>query len=223
MVELTTLHGMRSRTVTHVCVGGKMNRLLLGTEPFTGLSFVISALYKRYAVGLLSGALLVLCGCTDNEVKALDELANGPKEREMSGKVLAAMPANQIAMLASFKAACESYKNQPNEIKKSEVYRGTAEIYQKVGNIKDWVGVLRTISTNQGGASAILIISFASSVIKDEDVVFGSAVYKSASEMSEDQPVVFSGRWLEDYNVTEQGKVCDPNFLISLTDLAVLR
>lgn len=194
-----------------------MNRPLLSTGPFTGLSFVISTLYKRYAVGMLSGALLVLCGCTDNELKAMDALANGPKEREMSGKVLAAMPANQIKMLANFKTACESYDNQPNEIKKSEVYRGTAKIYQKVGNIKDWAGVLRTISTNQGGSSAILIIDFASSMIKDGEVRLGSAVYKSASDMSEDQPVVFSGRWLKDNNVSERGKVCNPDFLISLT------
>jgi hypothetical protein len=47
-------------------------------------------------------------------------------------------------------------------------------------------------------------------------------VYKAAAELSEDQPVVFSGQLLRDYNVTERDKVCNPDFLINLTAIRKL-
>jgi hypothetical protein len=177
----------------------------------------------RVCVGALLACIFVmLTGCTDNEVKAIDRLANGPAERQMREKVLASMAANQSKLLDSFRSTCATYDSQPNEIKKSEVFRGSASIYREVGQIKDWSGILRGISTDQGGSTATLRIHMGSSTLWDKEVRIGSAVYKAVAELSEDQAVVFSGRMLRDYNLSERGKVCNPDFLITLTSIRKL-
>jgi hypothetical protein len=162
-------------------------------------------------IALLMGFPLALAGCTDN-----------PAERRMQEKVLASMPANQSRLINSFWATCATYDGQPNEIKKSEVFRGSSSIYREVGQIKDWSGILRGISTDQGGSTATLRIDMGSSTLWDKEVRIGSNVYKAAAELSEDQTVLFSGRMLRDYNVSERGKVCNPDFLITLTAIRKL-
>ena len=162
---------------------------------------------------------ILLVGCTRVEVEAIDRLANGPLEREMREKVAAKMPINQNQLIENFKTACRLYDDQPNDIKKSEIYRGTESFYRKMGAVKDWVGILRTISTDQGGSVATLMIDFGSSTVRDREVVLGSSVYKSAADLAENQLVLFSGRRLRDYNATERGKVCNPDFLIDLTSI----
>jgi hypothetical protein len=177
---------------------------------------------RLYVSALLMSISLTLAGCTDNEVKAIDHLANGPAERQMREKVLASMPANQSKLIDRFSSTCATYDSQPNEIKKSEVFRGSSAIYREVGQIKEWSGILRDISTDQGGSTATLRIHMGSSTLRDKEVRIGSSVYKAAAELSEDQTVVFSGRMLRDYNVSERGKVCNPDFLITLTAIRKL-
>lgn len=171
---------------------------------------------------LLLGFVLALAGCTENESKAIDRLTNGPAERQMREKVLASMPANQSKLLESFRSTCNKYDGQPNEIKKSEVFRSSSSIYREVGQIKDWAGIIRGISTDQGGSTAALRISMGSSMVWDKEVRIGSAVYKAAAGLSENQTVIFSGRLLRDFNLTERGKLCDPDFMITLTAIRKL-
>ena len=158
-----------------------------------------------------------MLGCTDGELKAIDRLANGSAERQIREKVIASMPVNQSKLLDNFRSACSSYDNQPNKIKKSEIFRDSLSIYRNIGQIKDWTGILRRISTDQGGTTATLQIHMGSSTVWDKEVRSGSAVYKASAALSEDQPVVFSGRLLRDYNMSERGKACNPDFLITLT------
>jgi hypothetical protein len=49
------------------------------------------------------------------------------------------------------------------------------------------------------------------------DVSLGTEVYKAAGRLTVVQNVVFSGRALRDYNATEVGIVCNPDFTIKLT------
>jgi len=58
-----------------------------------------------------------------------------------------------------------------------------------------------------------------SSEFYDDEVPLGSPVYAKAANMTEGQTVSFSGGSLADFNLTERGKVCDPNFEIRLTSL----
>jgi hypothetical protein len=182
-------------------------------------------LHSFLTLGVL-GVLAALSACSDSDgqkvYEAMDRLGNGPIERERQAKVAAAMPPNQSKVLAAFKATCAEYSNQANDMKKSEVFRKASAIYRDVGPIKDWSGILRGISTDQGGSTATLRIHMGSSTVWDKEVRIGSPAYKAAAELSENQPVVFSGRSLRDYNVSEKGKVCDPDFLVTLTAIRKL-
>jgi hypothetical protein len=77
--------------------------------------------------------VLTIAGCRDGEMKAIDRLSNGPAERQMREKVLALMPVNQSKLLDSFRLTCAAYDGQPNDIKKSEVFRGASSIYRDIG------------------------------------------------------------------------------------------
>jgi hypothetical protein len=108
---------------------------------------------------------------------------------------------------------------QPNEILKSERYRGTRSFITGTGPIRNWTGTLTIIRTNQGGSNATLAIRIGSSILYDHNVPIGTPVYASARSMREGQQVTFSGGNLSDANLTERGKVCGPNFEIHLSSL----
>jgi len=129
------------------------------------------------------------------------------------------MPNDQIAFLNHFKRACDSYNKQPNEIKKSAVFRESQKIWSRVKDVKDWAGYLIRIQTNQAGSRAWLIIKVLDFKFHSESVALGSPVYRGAADMLEGQEVVFAGRGLQDYTLTEKGKVCEPDFKVELTDL----
>lgn len=130
-----------------------------------------------------------------------------------------AVPTNQQALLENYRQACERYDAQPNEIKKSAVFRESSSLVGRAGAVRGWAGTLSRISTNQGGSTATLVIKIGSSQVWDDDVALGSSVYTAATNIVEGQPVTFSGRNLKDFNLTERGKVCDPDFKIHLTAL----
>lgn len=131
----------------------------------------------------------------------------------------AGMPESQRDVLVLYAQACAEYDAQPNEIKMSAVYRKSTEILARAAPVAGWTGTLKRISTNQGGSNATLVIDIGDSEVRDDNVALGSPVYLAASNMREGQVVTFSGRSLSDFNVTERGKVCSPDFQINLTSL----
>jgi hypothetical protein len=171
---------------------------------------------NRIALFLLA---LLLGGCTDGEIAAVDRMVDGPAERARRDKVMVSMPNGQLKMLSEFRNACALYEAQINEIEKSRVYRESMRIYREFGEVKGWSGVLRLISTNQGGSNARLMIAIPDQIIVDPAVNLGSSAYKDASTLMVGQVVVFSGRRLSDHNVTERGKVCSPNFTMTITSI----
>jgi hypothetical protein len=142
-----------------------------------------------------------------------------PPQKAQAAPAATRPPMNEVALLASFSAACRKYDAQPNEILKSEVYRDTRPFIANVGPIVNWVGTLTSIKTNQGGSTATLTIRIGSSSLYVPDVSIGTPVYQAARGMHEGQRVVFSGSDLRDLNLTERGKVCEPDFGIKLTEL----
>lgn len=84
-------------------------------------------------------------------------------------------PPAQMNMLRRFREACREYDAQPNEIRKSEVYRRSRAIIDETGPIEDWTGILERIRTNQGGSNATLVITIGSSRLYDVDVPIGSS------------------------------------------------
>lgn len=181
---------------------------------------------KKYPTGGWSGGaklgvgLLVLYGLG----QAFGDRGSSPSSAAVASIAPAAtnaiqMPDNQRMLLEGFQAFCNEYDAQPNEIKKSAVFRASRAVLEGPGPIKNWTGTLKSISTNQGGSRATLKIRIGSSDVADRDIALGSPVYAAASEMVEGQAVTFSGRNLKDFNLTERGKVCEPNFEIRLTAL----
>jgi hypothetical protein len=132
------------------------------------------------------------------------------------------LPAEQQAFLLHFAQACEEYKAQPNEIRKSAVYRDALEIYSRPIIADDWIGLLRRISTNQGGSTATLVIRTGESDFYARTRI-GSLVYVAASDIAEGQEVVFSGTVREndlpDAFETERRKVCNPTSVLQITSL----
>ena len=142
----------------------------------------------------------------------------GATQKGTADRITTPMPSNQVTLLRRFQEACRSYAAQPNEIRKSEVFRGTASFYSEVGKVEGWVGTLKRISTYQGSSNTTLVIKTGTSNVYS-NVRIGSPAYDSAANMREGQDIVFSGHGLRDFNFTEHGTVCNPNFKIDLTSL----
>jgi hypothetical protein len=172
--------------------------------------------------GLIAGLVLLYLFVTLISTTGDRPKVSAPSHTAPTSTPVLPMPANQARLLQRFKEACRSYDAQPNEIRKSEAFRGTARFYSEVGPVDQWVGTIRRISTNQGGSKATLVIRIGSSDVYDNALRLGSPVYTAAADMREGQAVVFSGRNLGDLNLTERGKVCNPDFRVTLTSLKAL-
>ncbi len=154
------------------------------------------------------GAVVVIGVCTS-------AAKNGGKKKSAESE--AALP-----FVADVRANCEAYKAAKNEIKKSEVFNANEELIheQKLTNIK---GVLKGLSTNQGGSSLTLRIDVGDVEFKTESlfapVEKGTAVYKAATDLSEGQCVIFSASEIKASSITEQAKVCDTEYFAKFTSL----
>lgn len=167
--------------------------------------------------------LALLSACTEREAQFIDELSGGPSERARLARISAAMPANQVTLLKRFEEACATYDAQPNQIEQSRIFRDTTKIYTEAGSVlRDWAGTISTIATVQGGSTARIVIRMLDTIIVDDEVRLGTPVYVAAAKLKEGQDVLFSGNRLQDFNVTERGKVCRPNFSIRLKGLKPL-
>jgi len=113
---------------------------------------------------------------------------------------------------------CSDYDSKPNEILKSEVFRESRRLLQTAAPA-EWIGTLRTISTNEGGSRATLVIRSRDSDFYDTNVKMDSPVYAAAAALAEGDRVAFSGGSLREFNLTERGKVCGPDFRIALSNL----
>lgn len=173
------------------------------------------SLGAKIGVGLLAIVLLGQFRCPRFQPSVMSSTGTSLASRPAGPLV----PASESSLLNAYASACSEYDGQPNEIKKSEVYRQSLAILQHAGPVTNWVGTLKSIRTNQGGSNATLVINIGSSDLRDDGIALGSPVYLAASEMREGQPVTFSGRGLTDFNITERGKVCSPDFEITLTSV----
>ncbi len=138
------------------------------------------------------------------------------------GKKKSAESEASLPFVADVRANCEAYKAAKNEIKKSEVFNANEELLggQKLKDIK---GVLKGLTTNQGGSSLTLRIDVGDVEFKTESlfapVEKGTAVYKAATDMSEGQCVIFSASEIKASSITEQAKVCDTEYFAKFTSL----
>ncbi len=140
---------------------------------------------------------------------------NSGDSQPFSGGAAASLP-----FVAKVEANCSRYKAAKNEIQKSAVFTDNEELLSEV-TLTDVRGVLKKLSTNQGGGELSLHIHVGEVEFATESLFApikkGTDVYKAAAELAEGQCVVFSASGLRASSITEQAKVCDPEYFAKFT------
>ncbi|SFW53845.1 hypothetical protein SAMN03159376_02059 [Pseudomonas sp. NFACC09-4] len=127
------------------------------------------------------------------------------------------------------------YEEAPNDLKKSTVARKRLEALAKLKGdprkIVGWYGTIEKLGTNGDGDAFITIkllvdnITFSTwnNSISDANsktmIKNGTPLYDKISEMAEGNVVMFSGAIGKPKNLTERGKMTDPDFLFKFSDV----
>jgi hypothetical protein len=125
------------------------------------------------------------------------------------------------------------YEAAPNELKKSSVTKKRMDAFAKLKGdprkISGWYGTIEKLGTNGDGDAFITIkllvdnitVSTWNNSFSDAGsntlIKNGSPLYEAISEMAEGNVVMFSGALGKVKNVSEQGKMTEPDFLFKFT------
>lgn len=152
------------------------------------------------------------------------------------------IPADQQSFVKLVESYYDSYRQAPNELKKSALRaeRKTA-IQGALGKltIQGWVGTLREMGTNSDGKAYITIQLQGSKIeiktwnnalsdIADKSLIeTGSDLYNKISNLSKGKTVHFSGAfrsgdkdYIREASLTESGAMTSPAFIMSFTDVS---
>lgn len=127
------------------------------------------------------------------------------------------------------------YDAAENELQKSALFTERIKQFRKLKgkpeHIKDWIGVLKQMGTN-GDGKAYLTISLSPNLltvstwnnsfsdISDHTLIpQKSPIYTKLAQMKEGNVVMFSGKLLRTTNITEKGKMTEPDFLFAFTNI----
>jgi len=135
----------------------------------------------------------------------------------------------QLSFMRVIKDYSQKYKAAENELQKSSLVTERHKAFNKLKGdpkkIKDWYGVIEKMGTNGEGKAYIVLnlspnlITFSTwnnsfSDINDKTLIpQTSPVFKSLSKMKVGNVVKFSGRLKAPKNMTEAGKMQEPDFL----------
>lgn len=125
------------------------------------------------------------------------------------------------------------YEAAPNELKKSSVSKKRMDAFSKLKGdprkITGWYGTIEKLGTNGDGDAYITIrllvdnitLSTWNNSFSDAGsntlIKNGTPMYEALSEMSEGNVVMFSGALGKIKNMSERGKMTDPDFLFKFT------
>ena len=125
------------------------------------------------------------------------------------------------------------YEAAPNELKKSSVAKKRMDAFAKLKGdprkIAGWYGTIEKLGTNGDGDAYITIrllvdnitVSTWNNSFSDAGsntlIKNGTPMYEAISEMAEGNVVMFSGALGKVKNVSEKGKMTDPDFLFKFT------
>ena len=152
------------------------------------------------------------------------------------------IPPEQQSFVKLIESYYDSYKQAPNELKKSALRadRKTA-IQGALGNVtvQDWVGTLRNMGTNSDGKASIIIQLAGSKIevktwnnavsdIADKTLIeTGSELYNTLSNLSKGSTVRFTGTfklgendYIREASLTESGSMTSPAFIMSFTNVS---
>lgn len=125
------------------------------------------------------------------------------------------------------------YEAAPNELKKSTVSRKRLEAFSKLKGdprkISGWYGTIEKLGTNGDGDAYLTIrlladnitVSTWNNALSDSGsntlIKNGTPLYEGISDMAEGNVVMFSGGLGKVKNMTEKGKMTDPDFLFKFS------
>lgn len=125
------------------------------------------------------------------------------------------------------------YEAAPNDLKKSTVARKRLDAFAKLKGdpkkISGWYGTIEKLGTNGDGDAFLTIkllvdnITFSTwnNSLSDSSsktlIKNGTPLYDQISEMAEGNVVMFSGAIGQAKNLTERGKMTDPDFLFKFS------
>jgi RNA polymerase subunit RPABC4/transcription elongation factor Spt4 len=193
----------------------------------------MSAQYKKAALlfGAISFFIFILSLMSNNESSNSKIVNDKETKTKKNDPVITDTQNEFISKIEYFNT---EYNNALNEIKKSEVFNAARsydkEFFNKNGNkINNWGGYLSKLITNKGGSSLNINIIVKSRNINIyfydgygifNDIVPSSNIYKQASELKEDDCIVFSGEVNpSEGSRSERFAMSAPEYNIHLTNL----
>jgi len=127
------------------------------------------------------------------------------------------------------------YDSAPNELKKSALVKKRAEAIAKLpgssSKVEGWYGTIDSMGTNGDGDAYITIrplvndISLGtwnnsfSDISSNSLIKSGSPLFDAVSDLKEGDVVMFSGSIGQLKNMTENGKMTDPDFLFKFSKI----
>lgn len=158
-------------------------------------------------------------------------------------EVVIDMPESQEKFVTLIQSFYQPYKNAPNDLKKSALRNERKVAIQNFLsnlNVKDWVGKLKTMSTNSEGKAYVEIqLENSNIVVKTWNnalsdmfdltlIPSGTQLYNKISELSKGSRVRFSGvfktkenDYLNESSLTENGAMTSPKFIMSFVDISI--
>ena len=127
------------------------------------------------------------------------------------------------------------YQGTDNQLARSALVTERHEKFEKLKGdprkIKDWVGRIEHLGTTGDGKAYVSItltdnVTFTTYSVDFADtqdhtlISQTSPIYKSLMAMNEGDRVKFSGRLKRTIDITEAGKMVDPNFLFVFSDIS---
>lgn len=129
----------------------------------------------------------------------------------------------------------QKYPKAENELQKSALVTERSNRFKTLKGdprqIKDWMGVLETMGTNGDGKAYVTIrlspkvlsVSTYNNSFSDVDdhslIPQSSKIYSKLAAMRVGNVVKFSGRLKRTTNITEAGKMTEPDFLFIFSDI----
>ena len=175
---------------------------------------------------VLPGLVIAACCCRPT----------GPFSSSRPSVPVESQVAEQNELHEGLRAFPSAYRNAPNEIKKSDIFRQANDWKARYGQrinftCKNWEGVISNISTTQGGGMASVSIrsdarGFRIYYKSGMQFKKGTALYKVLESMTEGQKVAFSGafkvdkqRGMKEMSFTEHGSLDEPEFFVQFTEI----
>ncbi|MFA6058607.1 MAG: hypothetical protein WC756_10450 [Taibaiella sp.] len=169
-------------------------------------------------------------GATAQQVSN-ENIGAGTQEKITLGSL---MPEQEKKFIATMDQYVSLYAQAENELKKSTVWKARdaaiKNIQPSVTSISDWVGVIEEMGTTSDGDAYISIRISDRVVIKTWNNTFSdfrnktlishsSPLYNTLAELNKGDPVKFSATLLGYANLTEAGKVENPECLAKFSSI----